>query len=251
LAKAKSRPAITDWGTPDPRDKVAYPRCPETSLPQWAWELLRRREDYRKRWDQLNREHGHKAIVGDERTSSISQADAHAALGADKMIRWRSVREVLRQEFRICPSRQNETLDPRETRVPLFEGAEIVYEIETEPEPLKLPQVGILYDVSLSLQPQIDATWKLLAERAREWSSSAPRNVKPPLEKFPTYLRLLDFEAIATTDIEIGSHLFPGKSGEGLRDIINKTSKAARRWQDDYLLIALHSPTGSRALARK
>ena len=69
--------------------------------------------------------------------------------------------------------------------------------------------------------------------------------MRPPLGKFPAYLRLLDFQAIAASDREIGAYLFPDKSGEALRDLINKSDKAARRWQDDYLLIALRFPAAS------
>src|SRR5262245_23800995 len=42
-----------NWGTPDPRDGAAYPAPDSTSPSQWAWELLRRRADYRKVWSEI------------------------------------------------------------------------------------------------------------------------------------------------------------------------------------------------------
>jgi hypothetical protein len=150
----------------------------------------------------------------------------------------------LRAEFGVYPSRQNETLDPRESVAPLFEGVEVVYEIGIQPEPIVLPKVGIEFDVSLSIQAQVNAARKHLTQKARNWPSSSQR-VQPSQKKFPFYLRLLDFEAAVTKDREIGAHLFPRQEGESLRHSIRDTIKAARRWQNDYLRIAFHSPTAS------
>jgi hypothetical protein len=38
------------WGVPDPRSPKAYPSPEVTSPIQWAWELLRRRADFRTQW---------------------------------------------------------------------------------------------------------------------------------------------------------------------------------------------------------
>ena len=53
MAKAASRPAISDWGIPDPRDAVAYPVA--ATWPHWGWQFLRRRRDYRRRWEEVVR----------------------------------------------------------------------------------------------------------------------------------------------------------------------------------------------------
>ena len=58
-------------------------------------------------------------------------------------------------------------------------------------------------------------------------------------------MRLLDFEESHASDKEIGKYLFPNKSDDALRDMINKSVEAAHNWRDNYLLIALHSPVGS------
>jgi hypothetical protein len=110
--------------------------------------------------------------------------------------------------------------------------------------------VGLFaFDVQLPRDPQFAYARERFKHEAEKWSQSdeqkLPRKVKPQIQKYPTYLRLLDFEEIGTPDNEIGGHLFPDKSGETLRDMINKSSLAARRCQKDYLLIALHSPATS------
>ncbi|MBR0694067.1 hypothetical protein [Bradyrhizobium lablabi] len=45
-------PAMSQWGTPDPRNASAYPDT-DAPLTLYAWQFLRRRPDYRKRWTQL------------------------------------------------------------------------------------------------------------------------------------------------------------------------------------------------------
>jgi hypothetical protein len=249
MAKAVTPPVISQWGTPDPHDKDAYPKVSETTYPQWAWELLRRRDDYRRCYEQLQRDGGYRRIVdahiNRENANAaihISREDANAAMSAGKTVEWRSIREALREVFKVYPSRKNETLDPRENGAPLFEGVEIVHEIEVQPNPIMLPEVGILFDVSLPIEPQLDGARKLLADKAKKWLPSPQKRVQPPIKKFPLYLRLLDFEAALTPDKKIGAALFPeAKAAETLRDSIRDTLNAAQRWQRDYLLVALHS----------
>jgi hypothetical protein len=236
MAEAVTRFAIRDWGVPDPRDVEAYPAATAaTPMTQWAWEFLRRGEKYRRRWAQLNRDRGYKEIC---ETETKDEREVH------RKVHWQLPMEALRREFRICPSRVNSTLDPCNGQPPVFEGAEVVYEIEIQSDLLRLPKIGIEYDVSLPLGPQIDATWALLAQKAEGWSPPS-KGVRPQTASLQRDLRLLDFAEIGAPDNEIGHHLFPNKSGEALRDIINKAAKAARRWQDNYLRIALHSPTAS------
>src|SRR5262249_31900961 len=217
MAEDTSHPATIDWGTPDPRDPNAYPSARGTSLTQWAWEFLRRDRDYRRRYEQLVRDRGHEHIQ--ERKDG-------------PQVHWRSPAEVLRQEFRVVVSVARGTNippDPRDSRPPLFEGAEIVYEVEVQPDPVKPPKILIEYDYSLPLEPQVEVARLRLMERAKEWGSVEPR-VRIQIDKFPRYLRLLDFEAAAASDKEIGSHLFPSAEGERLRNLIRDNLEQAQRW---------------------
>jgi hypothetical protein len=231
MAKAAPPHAISDWGTPDPREANAYP-SESAPMVKWAWEFLRRSEDYRRRWERLTADYGDKKISETEK---------------GRQIHWRSPTDVLRAEFRICPYTapgMNNTLDPADSRPPLFEGAEILYEIEVQPEPIKPPGVLIEFDASLPIEPQLDNARRLLHARAKQLPSR-PRDARLPIGKFRTYLRLLDFQDEGATDREIGEHLFQGAGGERLRNLIRDNFEAARRWQHDYLLIALHSPANS------
>ena len=230
MAKAAKRPATSEWGTPDPCNARAYPSVSGTLPTQWAWEFLRRRPDYRRRYEQL---------IGDRgRRKTCETQD-------DRTTTWRSPAEVLRQEFRIYPSSQNSSLDPCLDERPLFEGVEVITEVEVENDaPANLPtKVRLEFDVTLPVEPQLDTARLLLLQRAGEWSST--RRIKMQVDKFPRYLRLLDFEDAGASDKEIGEHLFPSVGGERLRNLIRDTLDAAQRWQRDYLLIAMHSSAPS------
>ena len=224
MAEATSRPATSDWGTPDPRDGAAYPAT--ATWPQWGWQFLRRRRDYRRRYEQLIGGHGHRE------TCEIEDGRA---------THWRSPVEVLRHEYGIYPSSQNSTLDPCLDERPLFEGLEVITEVEVEGDaPVNLPKVLLEFDVALPVEPQLAAAKRLLLQRTKK----LPR---PQLQiaKFPTYLRLLDFDELGATQKEIGQTLFPYVSGERLRTLIRDTLTAARNRQNDYLIIAHKSSSPS------
>ena len=108
---------------------------------------------------------------------------------------------------------------------------------------VKLPITLFAFDMRLPAGPQFASAKEKFLQDSKEWHQShrlsPPGNIRPQISKFPTYLQLLDFQS--TPDKEIGSHLFPTKSGEALRVMINKNMNAARRWRDNYLLIA-HYP---------
>src|SRR5262249_19371904 len=85
---------------------------------------------YRQRYEQLVQDRGHK--------------DIQEGKGGPR-VHWRSPAEVLRQVFRVVVDVARGTNippDPRDGRPPLFEGAEIVYEVETQPDPVKPPKTG-------------------------------------------------------------------------------------------------------------
>jgi hypothetical protein len=168
-----------------------------------------------------------------------------------RRIQWCSPAAVLRQEFRVVSSVARGTNippDPRDSRLPLFEGAEIVCVVEVQPDPVKPPKILIEFDCSLPVEPQISVARQHLIQHLieRTWELGlVKRPIKMQVDKFPRYLRLLDFEAAGTTDKEIGKHLFPSAEGERLRNLIRDNLEQAQRWQRDYLLIALHSPATS------
>jgi hypothetical protein len=108
----------------------------------------------------------------------------------------------------------------------------------------------IQFDLILPVELQLANAQRLLLRKARAYSYSV-RSVKLQIDKFPRYCRLLDFEEATTPDKEIGETLFPNRTGEQLRDAIRTNLAAARRWQDNYLTIALHVPAASSGHTRK
>jgi hypothetical protein len=219
MAEAASRSVITDWGTPDPRDADAYP-ARAASLQQFAWEFLRRRQDYRRRWQQLTTDHGHKQ-------SGIGQGGRAA--------RWRSAAEVLREQYRV-----HDAPDPRVDRPPLFEGADVVVEVQVQHTPVLPPKTLIEFDVTWPIELQLDGARRLLQQRAKATTTSRPQT-----DKLVRYLRLLDFFEEDAADREIGKYLFRSLVGEHSRDAVRTNFNQARRWQADYLILALHTPAAS------
>jgi hypothetical protein len=244
MAKATLRPATSDWGTPDPRDASAYPEPSTTTMVQWGWEFLRRRSDYRARWQTVIQPFIKDNGAWDQEAEDRQHDQASSLWDRRHSWSWVSPFERLRREFRISATPfSNHNLDPRSALPPFFDGL-TVWEVSGNIGEVKPPRIVFEFDVRLPGDPQF-AYAKMRFLEAAKRLSPPPRNVKPPTQKFQSYLRLLDFEEIRTRDNEIGRYLFLNKSGEALRDIVNKTSKAARRWQDDYLRIALHAPAAS------
>jgi hypothetical protein len=216
-------PAMRQWGTPDPRDASAYPDT-DAPLTQYAWQFLRRRPDYRKRWTQLQ-------------SSGLAESDGRVEL-------WRSAEQVLREEFKVRSTFANETLDPHSNVPPAFDRMAAV-EIIVRSRPTQLPKVGIEFDVTLPIRAQLVAARQLLQRRADRYRTTndvpAWPSKRPRVEKLTPYLRLLDFEEAGASDQEIGAALNPNKSGESLRDVIRKQLDAAHKCQEQYLLLAWHS----------
>jgi hypothetical protein len=208
-------------------------------MTQWGWEFLRRRQDYRLRWERLV-----KPLIKDDGTWDQEAEDRQRE---DNPLFYVPPLVLLGSEFRIrATPTGNRYLDPRSNRPPFFEGLVVHelsgYALSGQIGPVNLPRLVLEFDVRLPAKPQF-ADAKERFQRAAEHWGKPPR--RPQVGLLPIYLRLLDFEELRASDNEIGRYLFPDKDGNVLRDTINKNVEAARSWQADYLLIALHSPAGS------
>jgi hypothetical protein len=262
MAQAKQRAATNPWGVPDPRDADAYPTAASTSFRQWAWEFLRRNPDYRRDWDKHVRpfindrgEWDEAALIRTlvEFETYVKRAVAAAVARGepvDKLYTWSSHTEALARKYGLVSSAvANGALDPRLGRAPIFAMDQAVETIEGWGSISLIRTVGfdpqsefsVRLDPKLPIEPQLAAVRRLLTSRAAKARHSPARKIKPSLEMFPTYLRLLDFEDEKASNSEIGKYLFKDRLGRKLHDSIRKGLEAARNWQSQYLLIAGHA----------
>jgi hypothetical protein len=210
-------------------------------MPQWAWEFLRRRQDYRNRWNEfvrpfLNDGDGGFDIPAVQRHN---RENASCALREGQQFHWVPPWEALRAEFRVFGvASYNSTLDPRLEQPPAFDGRSTTVVYVHAPV-VGLPKVLFEFDLTLPVEPQLESARRELLRQAGQPSLS-PRM---QIDKFPRYLRLLDFKEAHTSNREIGDRLFPGSAlGEPLRKSIRQNLEAAQHWQANYLSIALHPP---------
>ena len=238
MAEAASRPAISDWGTPDPCNVDAYPAPGGTTWRQWGWQFLRRRQDYRRRWEEVVWPY----INDDGAWNLEREDDDHAnaklcALQEGRSFHWRHPFAILRHEFRVVSSTipgLNSALDPRLDQPPVFEGS---FTTEVMRGPVEPPAFLLEFDPRLPSEPQLKAARELLDFRAKNLPST--RQLQD--DKFRRYLRFLDFNVQGTSREDIGRELFPRAADEELRDLIRNTRRAAVDCQDKYLRIALNS----------
>jgi hypothetical protein len=246
MAEAASRPAISNWGIPDPRDAAAYPST--LTRRQWGWQFLRRRQVYRQRWEEVVWPYITDGGGWDlEKEDRDGNEEAQRAHQEGRPFQWRHPFEVLREEFKVCSfsGTLNPALDPRLDRPPIFEGAlvtEVLFQRVIEPpeasgkfEPRPPVKTQLEFDHRLPIKSQLAAAHRLLERRAEM------QDIQPHVRKFPEYLRLLDFDTYEIKSKEIGRSLFPHAKGQKLYDVIRDNREAAHRWQDVYLRIALSS----------
>jgi hypothetical protein len=235
MAKAAKRPAISEWGTPDPCDEAAYPKAATTTPRQWSWEFLRRREDYRSAWrrDVL-------PFVNDltgELTDNDYAATRDREMQKGRDFHWTPPIERMRENFHVRGGGLNPMADPRDKHVPTFE-TQVVTQIDIQANPGLPHEVLIRFDLRFPLEHQ----WRLAHRVLLAKQKDRPLIARPQVGKFPLYLRMLDFQERRAPNKEIGKYLFPHASGSKLHYLVRDNDQAAREWQNHYLQIAwLHS----------
>jgi hypothetical protein len=200
----------------------------------WAWEFLRRREDYRKRWQHLVgrflNEHGELNVDEIKHEREAAQANS---IRNRAPFEWKMPTAALGDEFGLdhSPISGNGLLDPRVSRPPFFKINQVV--MVDRVTMVRPPKVLIEFDEELPIAPQMLAAQQELDRRAKRM-----KPMRLQVEKFPRYLRMLDFQDTGALDAVIGPHLFPGQNGEKLRNSLSDTFNAAVRWSEDYRKIA-------------
>jgi hypothetical protein len=272
LPKDKSAAATPqdqrDWGTPDPRDGAAYPSPDSTSPPQWAWELLRRRADYRKAWSE---------IVEPFCDPKTGEPDEARIMSAQNPALYMDSRGYLRtgialppyvkvspdgKKFSMTPPQQElanrfdlqwsgaSSLDPHRGEAPGFRTnlvrAHPWRANFPDPTPIKKEikrgEVLITFNVAWPLDVQLESARLMLQRYAQRDGFSEAAEKQPRWEMFPLYLRVLDAKAAGLSDAEAATILFPDATNvypdyDGKKKVSNARQSAARL-QHEYLFVA-------------
>ncbi|WP_456404903.1 transcriptional regulator domain-containing protein [Thiolapillus sp.] len=221
-----------DW-----KQRQAYAFCDALTSAQWAWEFLRRNPDYQREWQafwntwkELEAAYGKPpnrdfcAWKNDPRAwlPASECADGECRIDADKVLiecalgaRW---------GFHKFPP------DPRDDD-PVGEGRlnwrprkeQSLPVVETGMEPPGVEQMGLVFDLSLPLKPQLEQARRQLQMEAglrRRQGDLQPRRVKTLKAHWTMLLRALD--ARATGEEEQAVELF---GAEALTEAVGLTKK--------------------------
>ncbi len=262
---------MAQWGIPDPRQASGYP-ADGTLFVQWAWEFLRRRDDYRAQWSETIAPYlgadGEFDEAAWDRAMEIKVR--RPAMMARQPYHIENPFDVLARNFGLHVSMGG--FDPRRSHGPAFEAHFISFEswrtaqnrqeelhrqeqehgqqlppelrreiLKPSPGPLSEHEVSVTFNVALPLKPQLEAAETILQSFAR----SVPpdrlvRTGKPQIAKFARYLRVLDFDTVGETDAVIGECLFPRDDDPVHRhDAVRDLRDAAANWRRGYLRTAM------------
>lgn len=201
------------WRLPDWRTG-AYPDL-DAPPHRWAWEFLRRRDDYRAAWIRCS--HRAETLSND---LQIAMADDH------KLSRRRYGMSRL-----IHPSSAPSDWQLAQMIRTKTGGHGVGYRSkddveEDEAEHLK----AIAFDISKPIAPQIEDARRYL-ERIQREMTIAPSSPKNRIRNWPTFLRVLDARDAGATFDQIAETLWPGqdKTAPSARDALTAAQAVQKR----------------------
>jgi hypothetical protein len=235
-----------DWGLPDWRDGKQYPDHNVVSILEWCWEFLRRNAEYRDFWlrkirpywqaratipqrveefisGQLDRrqaedlflqiwdlppeqrnQHFHRLSGGSPSSDSAKSGNVQVLDGGHVM-GW----EEARRRFGLF-----KPVDPRKRQTDaVFElaGATEVFDVavdtERDDKMERDDKLWIEFDLCSPIEPQLNRA-KLLFRVRQRTLKLLSSDVRPRIDLFANYLRVLDAKAAGATDAEIAGVLF-------------------------------------------
>jgi hypothetical protein len=230
--RMKSVPATKpDW-VPHWKDKSKYPDPKNTSGRVWAWEFLRRNPAYQQLWEK-------RAALP---SKAVHKGDSARAI-------W-EIRERFERDFGVStPAPPGLTVeDPEFGRVPRFinqtprywaspvnlseddefEMPEITFEHETE--------VIVKFDLRAQIKSQLDAVDRILKTEIKRLTEAGVLRGEPRarLDRYLSYLRLLDAKLIGTTSKTIATEILGIKSDDPdrLKESVRHATRAATQLRD-------------------
>jgi hypothetical protein len=268
-APVRAQPQV-DWGLPDWRDGKQYPDHNVVSILEWCWQFLRRNAEYRDFWLRKIRPYwqARAAIPGrveefisgqlDERQaedlflqildlppeqmikhfrrlsggspSSDSAKPGNQVLDGGQVIGW----EEARRRFGLF-----KPVDPRMRQTDaVFElaGATEVFDVAADME--RDDKLRIEFDLRSPIEPQLSRA-KLLF-RVRQRTLKLPSSdVRPRIDLFANYLRVLDAKEAGATDAEIAGVLFSRfNADDGIKRVRNSYKRARALRDGSYRQLA-------------
>jgi hypothetical protein len=148
-----------------------------TPMERWAWEFLRRRSDYRDRWNQLVRPFLDDPEAIERHYLEVTRKAMQQGLPVSLDPPSALIGNLLRDEFKVFGCIFfNRFVDPRLAEPPRFEGLNSTKVVKLQPEFVQWPKMLIEFDVTLPIEPQLKRAGDVLRRRAAK-DPKAPRAV--------------------------------------------------------------------------
>jgi hypothetical protein len=233
-----SSPEITEW-LPDWQDASQYPNEEETSLEQWAWEFLRRNSKYRNLW----------AVSFEENLELFNRAlQLEATQLSDGSFAFVSSDQELKK---VCQLADNFNYlfrlvtfppHPSENRIALrFEGQRLIHKLGSSEISLSRNEAAIICNFDLPIKEQVAEIESFLkCEKQRR----GLKEKRLRIEKYRTYLRILDAKMKYATDQDVATVIFPNEKNEypewRVSAKVRECLKAAEELRDhDFWMLAV------------
>lgn len=257
----------SEW-QPNWRDKGQYP-APKTTTPtEWAWEFLRRNQEYQKDYNGW-KAHGEEYIAHlcPHITYHVDDGRKKLILSQKKTITGELVISTIttlgflleKYHFSELPDLPNPALQAKKQWV-IFKGGEITYrryvsypedfpEINLGLTPARPEEIALLLHLDRPIGKQLDKVKKLLKEK-RE-SAEKEKKIKVMKknnkdESYANYLRVLDAKSNGATSSEIAKILAPKIPNQYPeyygKEHVDHLYKVAKQLRDQGYYRLIHTP---------
>jgi Uncharacterized conserved protein (DUF2285)/Family of unknown function (DUF6499) len=206
---------VPNW-RPDWRDPKKYPDPDKTRLDQWAWEFLRRNEEYQQVWSQMIELHevAHDPPPEGPGSSRIAREfKSRDTISSD-------VLRIFQQKFgiilpaspdqpRVPPKFLHHTVSGRDRPSLKFCPEEQSYEVKLSLEP---GESLIVFNLAWPIDMQLERARACLKERAaylRQLGDLQPMESANHVSKFQAYLRILDANSAGASQREMAAVIYP------------------------------------------
>lgn len=216
---------LTKCWRPNWKNGSEYPPIDGTCPAQWAWEFMRRNEEYARDILEIN---------------SVFGMAYQAVPYSNELLEFTDQERTDRQEYfenkYVCLFDLGAT--PPEIDIPPLYFSHLVPRADINHpnpiEPKNSSHVTVRYDLSLPLEAQQTAVNEFLNEALESHGTS--NELKPKklhLKKYPTYLRLIDARFAKAQDLDIANFIYKSEYlDEKTKKTIRDNTKAAIQLQE-------------------